>query len=146
MAQDPPHIENHIKVSAALIIQGDRIFIAQRPPHKAHALYWEFPGGKTEPGESPEECLRREIWEELRLRVHVGDLFKHVHYHHKDHHIDLYAYWCSIEQGELELREHEACYWARVDELQCFQFTQADRQVVGCLEGFHRLPYLGACH
>lgn len=140
MSQNSYVTQNYLLVTAALIIREDRIFIAQRPPGKAFGLYWEFPGGKAEPGESLEDCLFREIREELSLEIQIGDLFQNVRYRHRNLNIDLYAYWCAISGGELLLREHVACYWASPDELKDYRFTRADQQVVACIERLHRLP------
>lgn len=122
------------KVTAALITWRGRILIARRPPNKKFGLLWEFPGGKLEPGESLEDCLRREIEEELCLSVRVGTLFEHVQFFCGDFPIELYAFWCRIQSGSLCLREHVDSYWAFPTELHRFELTDADKQLVPLLE------------
>jgi 8-oxo-dGTP diphosphatase len=130
----------HLQVTAALIPLECRLFIAQRPPHKKNGLLWEFPGGKADKGERLEEALAREIREELGWRVEVRDLFLHVHHDRNDLGIDLFAFWCSIEEGELSLREHVDCCWALPRELRLYRFTEADIQLISPLENLERLP------
>ena len=129
-----------MSVAAALILDGGRLFIAQRPPHKKFGLLWEFPGGKVEAGEYLEEALRREIHEELCWDVEVGQLFRHVAHHQPEFRIDLYAFWCSIKRGSLCLREHVAYTWARPWELRDYLFTAADRKLLLFLEQLESPP------
>jgi len=132
--------EDHMKVTAALICADGRIFIAQRPPGKKFALQWEFPGGKVEPNEGLRASLAREIREELGWEVRVGDLFHQLRHRYTDFSIELYAYWCTIIQGDLCLREHVRFHWASIAELSQFDFTSADLEVVRCLARLEQLP------
>lgn len=122
------------QVTAALIPMRDRLFIAQRSPLKRFGLYWEFPGGKVEKGESLEESLVREIREELCWNIRVGKLFRHVSCRRRDLQIDLFAFWCTVEGGDLSLKEHAAFRWVPVSELRQYLFTDADAQLLPFLE------------
>lgn len=127
-------------VTAALIVSGERLFIAQRPPWKKFGLYWEFPGGKVEPGESREESLVREIREELCLEICVRGFFMTISHQYADFSIDLHAFWCAISGGTLRLREHIACGWAGVAELADYRLTEADRLLVRFLRDLPAFP------
>jgi 8-oxo-dGTP diphosphatase len=129
-----------LQVTAALISAHGRLFIAQRPPAKKFGLLWEFPGGKVEPGEKLEDSLVREISEELCWHITVGKLFRRLRHNYSDFNIDLHAFWCSVTQGSLCLKEHVAYHWARIEELKHFQFTTADQQLICHLEQLTRLP------
>jgi mutator protein MutT len=131
---------SELKVTAALISVHGRLFIAQRPPTKRFGLLWEFPGGKVEPGERLEDSLVREINEELCWEIAVGKLFRRLRYNYSDFSIDLHAFWCSVTQGSLCLREHVAYHWAQIEELKHFNFTTADQQLVCHLEELNSLP------
>ncbi len=122
------------RVSAALIQSEGKILIARRPAHKAFGLFWEFPGGKAEPGESLQDCLRREIREELALEIIVDRLFHHVRLRTPALSIDLYAFWCRLCGGEPDLREHVEYRWVHPVELKRYRFTEADEEVVVLLE------------
>jgi 8-oxo-dGTP diphosphatase len=122
--------ENTVQVSAALIVQNDRLFIAQRPPRKRHGLLWEFPGGKVEAGESPQASLAREIHEELNWRVQVGKLFQVVQERNEAFSIDLYAFWCRLTGGQFQLREHVDYRWVLPAELPHYRLTSADRALI----------------
>lgn len=130
------------RVTAALITMNDRLFIAQRPPHKRFGLSWEFPGGKVEPGETLEESLAREIHEELCWEIVVKDLFKFIPHRQEEFCIDLYAFWCTIVGGELHLQEHVAYRWVSPGELNAYVFTQADRALSAFLIALPALPQL----
>ncbi|NLI82429.1 MAG: (deoxy)nucleoside triphosphate pyrophosphohydrolase [Deltaproteobacteria bacterium] len=140
MCAGPP---KNIAVTAALIPCQDRIFIAQRPPHKKFGLLWEFPGGKVETGESLQSSLIREIDEELCWKIQVGEFYQHVQCRFQGFSVDLYAFWCTIEGGSLCLREHVAYHWACLDELSRFDFTLADRRLVSSLGRLRAIPHGG---
>jgi 8-oxo-dGTP diphosphatase len=134
------HQPPHYRVTAALIPAYGRLFIAQRPSNKKFGLCWEFPGGKVDPDESLEQCLKREIREELNWDIQVGELFGQVCHQQDDYRIDLFAFWTEISGGRLELREHVACEWVAVDSLRCYTFTEADRLLITQLERLSILP------
>lgn len=118
-----------IRVVAALIVQGGRIFATQRG-YGAMKDGWEFPGGKIEPGETPQEALAREIREELDAQVAVGNLFETVEYDYPQFHLSMACYFCTIESGKLVLKEHEAAKWLSPEELESVDWLPADRELV----------------
>ena len=118
-----------IRVVAALIVQGSRIFATQRG-YGSMKDGWEFPGGKIEPGETPQEALAREIREELDAQVAVGNLFETVEYDYPQFHLSMACYFCTIESGKLVLKEHEAAKWLSPEELESVDWLPADRELV----------------
>ena len=118
-----------IQVVAAVIREGDRIFATQRGygPYKDG---WEFPGGKIEPGESPQDALRREILEELGAEIEVQDFIVRVEYDYPEFHLDMQVFWASVLAGDLVLKEHEAARWLGLDELDAVGWLPADQVVV----------------
>ena len=123
-----------IEVVAAIIHdrQG-RVFATQRG-YGEWKDWWEFPGGKMEAGETPEEALRREIWEELETRIVVERLVETVEWDYPQFHLTMHCYLCHVESGHLELKEHEAAKWLNKDELESVDWLPADRDVVRKLE------------
>ena len=123
-----------IQVVAAIIHDAEgRIFATQRG-YGEWKDYWEFPGGKMEPGESPEEALRREIWEELETRIVVERFVKTVEWDYQQFHLTMHCYLCHVESGHLELKEHEAAQWLCKDELESVGWLPADLELVHQLE------------
>jgi 8-oxo-dGTP diphosphatase len=120
-------------VTAALIAEEQRILIAQRDRSKRFGRQWEFPGGKVMQGETPEACLRREIEEELNLKVRVDEHFCTVHHEYPDFSIELMAFWCTIVGGSLELEEHEQVQWVTVPEMKKYDFVEADLNIIVAL-------------
>ena len=118
------------EVAAALIWQGERFMICRRPAHKARGLLWEFPGGKLEPGETPEEALVRECREELDVTVEVGGLFTEVVHEYPDLTIRLRLYHCRIAEGEPKRLEHEDIRFITVSELGEYEFCPADEAIL----------------
>jgi len=121
------------QVTAALIWIEERVLIAQRGRGKRFACQWEFPGGKVRPGESPEECLRREIKEELNLEIRVDRHCCTVNHRYPDFDIELIAFWCSIMAGDLRLMEHEQVRWISLAEASQYDFVEADLKVIAAL-------------
>ena len=118
-----------IEVVAAIIHDADgRIFATQRG-YGDREGWWEFPGGKMEAGESPEEALRREIWEELETRIVIERLVTTVDYDYPTFHLTMHCYWCHVESGSLTLKEHEAARWLSTDELESVKWLPADLQI-----------------
>ena len=123
-----------IEVVAAIIHDSEgRIFATQRG-YGDYKDGWEFPGGKMEPGESPEEALRREIWEELETRIVVEQLVQTVEWDYPKFHLKMHCFWCSIESGSLILKEHEAARWLSKEQLDSVDWLPADKEVVRRLE------------
>ena len=119
-----------IEVVAAIIHDDEgRIFATQRG-YGDYKDGWEFPGGKMEPGESPEESLRREIWEELETKIVVERLVQTVEYDYPKFHLKMHCFWCQIESGSLILKEHEAAKWLSPELLCSVDWLPADLIVV----------------
>lgn len=123
-----------IEVVAAIIRDSEgRIFATQRG-YGEWKDWWEFPGGKMEEGETPEEALKREIWEELDTRVAVERLVQTVEWDYPAFHLTMHCYLCHVESGHLLLKEHEAARWLRADELESVGWLPADRDLVSKLK------------
>ena len=118
-----------IEVVAAIIQKDHKIFATQRG-YGEWKGYWEFPGGKIESGETQEEALQREIWEELETQIVVERLMQTVEWDYPTFHLTMHCYWCHVESGNLTLKEHEAACWLGQDELEKVQWLPADREVV----------------
>jgi 8-oxo-dGTP diphosphatase len=121
-------------VTAALIRDEDKILIAQRGRSKRFGWKWEFPGGKVRADETPEDCLRREIKEELNLEIQVEKHFCTTHHQYPDFYIELIAFWCSIVGGKMKLVDHEQVLWVTVSEMNQYTFVEADLNVISALE------------
>ena len=122
-----------IHVVAAIIRRGDEIFATQRG-YGDYKDWWEFPGGKIEPGETPEEALVREIKEELATDITVDKFITTVEYDYSEFHLIMDCFWCSIAHGELTLLEHEAAKWLPLDDLRQVKWLPADLDVIKCIE------------
>ena len=118
-----------IEVVAAVIRRGDRIFATQRG-YGDWKDWWEFPGGKMEPGETPQAALEREIREELDAEIRVGELLKTVEWDYPAFHLTLHCYWCSPASDELHLLEHEAARWLSAADLASVRWLPADEQLL----------------
>ena len=126
-----------IEVTCALIVdQQGRVLAAQRGILKELAGKWEFPGGKIEPGETTEQCLLREIREELDVQVRVHKALPVVVHHYARGTIKLLPFICSLEEGTITLREHTAARWLLPEELPALDWAPADLPV---LESYLRL-------
>lgn len=126
-------VEKRIEVVAAIIQEGDKIFATQRG-YGEFKDGWEFPGGKVEPGETPQEALVREIWEELDTEIEVGKLVDTVEYDYPNFHLTMHCYFCTIKSGELVLREHEAARWLTKETLDSVAWLPADEGLIGKLK------------
>ena len=122
-----------VHVVGALIWQGERFLICQRPPHKKRGLLWEFVGGKVEPGETRQEALIRECREELDVTLRVGELFLEVDHQYPDIHILLSIYHAEIAEGMPVLKEHVDLKWIPVSEIDRYSFCPADGPVLDAL-------------
>jgi len=124
----------HIEVVAAVIHDDQgRIFATQRG-YGDYKDWWEFPGGKIEAGETPEEALKREIWEELETRIVVEHLVEIVEWDYPNFHLTMHCYFCHVESGNLELKEHEAAKWLNKGDLESVNWLPADRDLVSKLK------------
>ena len=121
-----------IEVVAAIIRKGDRIFATQRG-YGEWKDWWEFPGGKMEAGETPEEAQKREIREELATDNGVDEFLCTVEYDYQQFHLPMHCYLCSLMTESLYLNEHEAAKWLMKDELDSVKSLPADVKVVEAL-------------
>ncbi len=121
----------HIEVVAAVIKKDNTIFATQRG-YGDYKDMWEFPGGKMEAGESPEDALKREIQEELETEIEVGQLIKTVDTDYPTFHITMHVFWAEVVSGELTLLEHEAAKWLPIDDKlrDAVDWLPADLEVV----------------
>lgn len=117
-------------VTAAAMVRNGRILIAQREAGSHMGLLWEFPGGKLEPDETPEECIVREIKEELDMEIEVLDIYKAVKFKYEEKDIMLLCYLCKLLKGEGKTLECNDFRWVKRDELTNFEFVPADLQIV----------------
>ena len=127
-----------IRVVAAVIKAEDKekqpvVFATQRG-YGEYKDWWEFPGGKIEEGETPQEALEREIREELDTEIRVGEFITTVEYDYPAFHLSMDCFWCEIISGELLLKEHEAAQWLPLSDLRQVNWLPADVLVVECLE------------
>ena len=118
-----------VEVVAALIWDGDRFLICQRPAHKARGLLWEYVGGKVEAGETKQEALIRECKEELDVMISVGDVFMDVIHEYPDITVHLTLFHAQIVSGEIRLLEHNAVAWITPDEIPNYAFCPADKEI-----------------
>ena len=118
-----------INVVAAIIKENNKFFASQRG-YGEFTGGWEFPGGKIEEGETPQEALIREIKEELDISIIVGELLDIVEYDYPTFHLSMQCFWATIEDGELILKEHMAAKWLKKDELESVNWLPADEGLV----------------
>ena len=118
-----------IEVVAAIIIKDGRYFATQRG-YGEWKDWWEFPGGKMEPTETPEEALRREIREELATEIEVGALLTTVEYDYPGFHLTMHCYLCTVVSGQLSLLEHKDARWLTKEDLRSVKWLPADEQVI----------------
>ncbi len=121
-----------IEVAAAVIRNGKRVFATQRG-YGDYKDYWEFPGGKIEPGETPQQALVREISEELACEITVGALIGTVEWDYPGFHLKMHCFWASLKGGSPVLKEHEAARWLSGDGLESVGWLPADRSVLDAI-------------
>ena len=129
-----------VKVVAAIIKavneNGETIIFATQRGYGDFKGGWEFPGGKIESGETPQEALKREIIEELDTEVSVGELMDTVEYNYPQFHLSMDCFWCQIVRGNLVLKEHEAARWLTKDELNNVEWLPADITLIEKIRNF----------
>ncbi|WP_291783501.1 (deoxy)nucleoside triphosphate pyrophosphohydrolase [Cecembia sp.] len=129
-------MSNPIRVVCAIILRQGRVLCAQRSEDMSLPLKWEFPGGKIEPGESPEKCLKREIKEELNIEIELGEkLASNLHTYNGNKMIELIPFVAGFSGGNLQLNEHKSVIWQKVKDLKALDWASADIPV---LENFTR--------
>ena len=114
------------EVIAGIIIDNNKILIAQRGLNEKLAGKWEFPGGKVELGETQQECLKREIKEELELNIEVGEYLGESIYTYPNAKIKLIAYFATIVDGDMKLSVHDKIEWITINEIDKYDFAPAD--------------------
>lgn len=124
-----------IEVVASIIHQDGKILATQRGYGDFKGL-WEFPGGKMEPGETPEEALHREIREELNIDISVEKHICTVEHDYPNFHLTMHCFWCSIVQGEPVLNEHQSARWLEKTEWESVEWLPADIVVVKELQKY----------
>ncbi|RJQ65608.1 MAG: (deoxy)nucleoside triphosphate pyrophosphohydrolase [Desulfobacteraceae bacterium] len=124
-----------IEVTAAILIREDKVLIAKRKAGDRLAGQWEFPGGKIKAGETPQECLKREMEEELCIEVSVGEFIGESVCPYAHGSIRLLAYRTDWTGGEIQPKVHAEYRWVRFDQLSRFEFSAADLPFVEKLSG-----------
>ena len=128
----------HIEVVAAIIRRGNEIFATQRG-YGEFKDWWEFPGGKIEPGESPQQALVREIREELDATIEVGELLQTVEWDYPTFHLTMHCFWCELTCEALHLNEHEAASWLDREHLRSVKWLPADYGILDEIDRVLRL-------
>ena len=122
-----------IEVVAAIMIKDGNVFATQRG-YGDWKGWWEFPGGKIEYGETPQEALKREIREELSVDISVGDLFQTVEWDYPDFHLTMHCFICTLLSGSICLNEHEASAWLSADTIGSVRWLPADEGLVSHIQ------------
>jgi 8-oxo-dGTP diphosphatase len=126
----PARIMKHIHVACAIIEKNGKVLATQRGAAMSSPMKWEFPGGKIDDGESPEECLRREVGEEIGVTVNVVlALSPHTH-RYDTFAVTLYPFVCTISSGQIILHEHAALRWLKPEELHTLDWVDADPPII----------------
>lgn len=122
-----------VEVVAAVIRDQDKIFATQRG-YGEFKDGWEFPGGKIESGETPQQALIREIQEELDTEIEVGKLIDIVEYDYPTFHLKMHCFWARIKKGDLILKEHEASKWLTKENIHSVDWLPADLGLIDKIE------------
>lgn len=118
-----------IEVVAAIIVEGNKVFCTQRGYGDFKDM-WEFPGGKIEPGETPQQALVREIKEELDTEIEVGEFIQTIEWDYPKFHLTMHCFFCKVLKGDLVLLEHEAAKWVEKENLDTIDWLPADRGLI----------------
>ncbi|WP_246014647.1 (deoxy)nucleoside triphosphate pyrophosphohydrolase [Geomonas oryzae] len=125
-----PHARKHVHVACAVIERDGLVLSARRSASMNLPLRWEFPGGKIEPGEGREECLKRELVEEMGVEIAVGRPLTPVTHSYPAFDVTLYPYICSIVSGEITLHEHSAMTWLSPERMLELDWADADLPII----------------
>jgi 8-oxo-dGTP diphosphatase len=123
-----------IQVTAAIIIETGKALIARRKPTARLPNMWEFPGGKIEPGESPEQCLKRELYEEFEIHVRIGERIGSSIHAYDFGTIELIAFKARLVGGKFKLHEHAEIRWVQADDIARYDFAPADMPFVDLIK------------
>mgnify|MGYP001828331910 FL=1 len=118
-----------IRVVAAIIKKSNTYLLARRSAHKVHGGKWEFPGGKIDKGEIPEQALERELYEEFGVRTKTGRHLVTTHFDYKTFQIELMAYESIYLEGDFQLRDHDQIAWPQLHEIGNYDLSGADRVI-----------------
>lgn len=132
-----------VTVTCAIIVKGNRIFAAQRAMHKKHGGKWEFPGGKQLYGETLQQCLARELKEELLVDVQVKQSMEAVMHNYIDFRIALHPFLCALSNETVTPTEHKQVGWFSMEELLQMDFTDADRVLIHRIKKAGGVPAIG---
>ncbi len=133
---------NTLKVVAAVIKRmdsdGNLNILATQRGYGEFKGGWEFPGGKIEEGETPQQALKREIMEELDTEIKVGDFICTIEYDYPTFHLSMDCFWCEIIRGDLVLKEHEEAKWVMLDKLNKIAWLPADALIIGKVKQYKK--------
>ena len=121
-------------VGAAILNEQHQILASKRSDDRILGALWEFPGGKMEEGESPQEALRREIREELDAKIEIGDLLETVEWDYPEFHLTMHCYFCTLLSESVHLNEHDAAVWLTKDTLNSVKWLPADEGLIKRLQ------------
>lgn len=124
-------VKRHLHVACAIIEKEGKVLAAQRSQTMTLPLKWEFPGGKIEAGESPEECLSRELREELGVSVRIGAALSPATHCYPDFTVTLYPFTCRVAGGSITMHEHHALQWIEPRRMPELDWAAADLPVIG---------------
>jgi 8-oxo-dGTP diphosphatase len=124
------HTVPHIHVACAIIEDNNLVLAAQRSERMSLALKWEFPGGKIEAGETAQECLQRELMEEMGITVYIDRQMPPSSHHYATFTITLYPFVCRLDKGEIRLTEHKGVLWIAPGEMLLLDWAEADLPVI----------------
>ncbi len=120
----------YIDVTAAVIWKNGKVLIARRAPGEHLEAFWEFPGGKIEKGETPEQCLKRELFEEFGIDAEIGSFIVESRFSYQNKHIRLLAYEAAHLSGDFSLKVHSAIAWAALDKIDNYSIAPADVPII----------------
>ena len=129
------------EVTCAVIVRDGKVLATQRSERMPHPLKWEFPGGKIKVGESPEQCIKREIIEELGIKIKVVQLFPTVIHSYEKSSIKLIPFLCSMMDEKISLREHKHYEWVFLSDLNTIDWLEADRKIVEKLQLMNSISF-----